>query len=139
MNHLNPIKNNPIKNNQNKNNIDNSFKNKRKIIYNPNDYKHLTKKELKSWRYIHKLAIKAVNDKLKLSFEKYMWFLAYNFPCPRCRPHIKQQLIRDPIINYYNKQNGIALWSWKFHNSVNKRLGKKETSWYDFKKKYLFN
>lgn len=101
----------------------------------------LPQSELKSWDRIHKMAAAAETDDQKQEFEKYIEYLSHNFPCPKCRPHIKQQLRDYPIENYYTvtengKNIGLAKWSWEFHNRVNTRLSKPVVSWDDFKKTY---
>jgi hypothetical protein len=113
------------------------------VKYQKDEYNDLNGKDLRSWDRIHKMAVEANTPKLKTEFEKYMRYLAYNFPCPKCRPHIKKRLITNPIRNYYNMKDkngryiGLAKWSWEFHNAVNKRLGKSTVTWDDFTAKYL--
>lgn len=106
------------------------------------EYENLTKKDLSSWDLIHKLAVNATTPKLKDEFEQYIKYLGDKFPCPKCRPHIKERLITHPIKNYYNifennKYIGIAKWSWEFHNTVNTRNNKPTMSWNEFKQKYF--
>lgn len=105
-------------------------------------FKKMSQHELQSWDNIHKMAVNATTVELKDEFSRYIEFLRHNFPCPKCRPHIKKYMHQHPIKSYYNiieddKDIGIAKWSWEFHNDVNKRLFKRQVSWEDFKKKYL--
>ena len=105
-------------------------------------FKKMSQHELRSWDNIHKMAVDASTNELKEEFGRYIEFLRHNFPCPKCRPHIKKYMKLHPIKSYYNitedgKDVGMAKWSWEFHNDVNKRLFKRQVSWEDFKKKYL--
>ena len=98
--------------------------------------------DLRSWDKIHTQASEADTNELKNEFEKYIIYLGNNFPCPKCRPHIKTYMRMHPIKEYYNmiddgKDIGMAKWSWEFHNDTNKRLGKPIVSWIDFVKKYM--
>ena len=100
------------------------------------------KSDLRSWTKIHTQASEADTNELKNEFENYIIYLGNNFPCPKCRPHIKTYMRMNPIKGYYNmiedgKDIGMAKWSWEFHNNVSNRLGKSTVSWNDFSKKYL--
>jgi hypothetical protein len=107
------------------------------------EFDSLPKSDLRSWDRIHKLASKATTPELKGEFEKYIRYLAFNFPCPKCQPHIKERMLSNPIKNYYNtldekgRDIGVAKWSWEFHNSVNERNKKSTFPWEKFKEKYL--
>ena len=97
---------------------------------------------LRSWDKIHTQASEADTNELKREFENYIIYLGNNFPCPKCRPHIKTYMRMHPIKEYYNmidngKDIGMAKWSWEFHNDVSNRLGKSTVPWKDFSKKYL--
>ena len=111
--------------------------------YNEAKYRNLNGKDLRSWDNIHRMAVNAITNELKVEFEKYIRYLGFNFPCPKCRYHIKQRMISHSIKNYYNIRDengrdiGIAKWSWEFHNAVSQRLGKSTMSWSEFTKKYL--
>ena len=113
------------------------------VLYNDSDYVGLTTEELRSWDRIHSIAANAITVSLKIEFEKYIRYLSYNFPCPKCRPHIKKRLASYPIKTYYNifdsngRDIGIAKWSWEFHNDVNSRTNKPLISWESFVNKYL--
>ena len=106
------------------------------------DYKKLSESALRSWDTVHQKARDATTDEKKIEFGKYIEYLIKNFPCPRCRPHIKQYLLYHPLRSYYNmmekgKDIGMSKWSWQFHNNVSIRLRKPTISWADYTKKYL--
>lgn len=105
-------------------------------------FKHLKGSELRSWDRIHQMAVNATTQSSREEFKKYMSYLSYNFPCPKCRPHIQRRLREYPIESYYGMTDnqgrniGMAKWSWEFHNGVNGRLGKNTVTWDSFVKKY---
>ena len=100
-------------------------------------YSQLPPEYLRSWDKLHKKSVEANTTELKLEFERYIEFLSHNFPCPKCRPHIKTYLTTHPIQGYHSVEDGLAKWSWEFHNDVNRRLHKPVFTWDAFKQKYL--
>jgi len=79
------------------------------------------------WTILHKFGASAGTSIKNLSIDEFReitWLLNHLemiVPCPECREHIK----------IYRQETGIpftvatvAEWIWKFHNAVNKRLGK---------------
>ena len=105
------------------------------IYFVVSDYKHLSQNDLRSWDRIHKMAIDATTPQKQLEFKKYMKYLSFYFPCPKCTPHIKSYLKTNPIMSEVGEK-GFGRWSWKFQNSVNSRSGKKIFSWEEFRAKY---
>lgn len=83
-----------------------------------------------NWYSIHKMAYEAQNEIKKRRFWDFMEFLRNNFSCQHCRQHMQQYIDANPIAPYWDKRDptgreyGMFEWSWKFHNAVNKRLGK---------------
>lgn len=73
------------------------------------------------WYIIHKEALICKDDKVYLQF---IYRLRDNFPCEYCKKHFSLFLEKNPVEDYVHIENGLFIWSWKFHNSVNKRLGK---------------
>lgn len=121
-----------------------------RIRSNREIYEHFNKSVQKqknsyvSWDSIHKMARDAKTDSKKAEFEKYMNSLIYSFPCPKCRPHIKQYLLSHPIKSCRNTTEnglniGLSKWSWEFHNSVNKRLTKPVITWEEYLRRYIQN
>lgn len=105
-------------------------------------YRNLKGSELRSWDRIHQMAVNATTKSNMDEYKKYISYLSYNFPCPKCRPHIQRRLREYPIDSYYGmtddqgREIGVAKWSWEFHNAVNERLGKHIVTWGSFVKKY---
>lgn len=73
------------------------------------------------WFLIHMESL-FCQDKYK--FIDFIYRLAENFPCARCKVHFKEYLLENPPEDYMRFEDGLFIWSWKFHNSVNKRLRK---------------
>jgi hypothetical protein len=78
------------------------------------------------WYIIHKEAIICQDSKAYISF---IHRLKDSFPCEVCKRHFAEYLERNPIEEYLHVDKGMFIWSWKFHNSVNRRLGKPEMSY----------
>lgn len=64
------------------------------------------------WRLIH-LTSKYKPNNLKSLIN----YLVDNFPCENCRMHLKKYVLKNPITENFE-------YTFKLHNSVNKRLGK---------------
>lgn len=76
------------------------------------------------WTMIHKKAIKADNYKRKKKFIKLIKNIHDSIECSECKGHMRKYIEEEPLINYLDFENGLFVWSWKFHNEVNKRLKK---------------
>lgn len=59
-------------------------------------------------------------------------------PCLECRNHAMEYLIKNPVNKFSGIEEGYFRWSWEFHNTVNKRLGKPELP-YDLAKSLYSN
>lgn len=83
-----------------------------------------------NWYTIHKMAYEAQNEIKKRRFWDYIEFLRNNFSCKQCRQHMQNYINDNPIASYWDRKDkngreyGMFEWSWRFHNAVNKRLGK---------------
>lgn len=86
------------------------------------------------WNNIHLLGKLAVDDRSKNLFKTYMFWLAENFPCDRCRVHIRSYLEDNPLSKFYRIYNSqgidIGYFSYTviFHNAVNARINKQIVS-----------
>jgi len=84
------------------------------------------------WITIHTFAKFALTEEQKRSFLTFITTLANNFYCEKCQIHFLKYLETHPIINYWHKNidnqgetiSGMFIWSWEFHNEVNKYLKK---------------
>lgn len=50
-----------------------------------------------------------------------------NFPCLKCKKHAKEYVSRNPLIEAVKDKDpySMFIWTFKFHNEVNLRIGKK--------------
>jgi Mitochondrial sulfhydryl oxidase involved in the biogenesis of cytosolic Fe/S proteins len=83
------------------------------------------------WFTLHLLSITSTNQNETI---KQIKFILSNLPCEVCKEHAAAYLSRYPIEDYkdtsYNKdKNGLFVWTYRFHNAVNYRLGKKQLDW----------
>jgi hypothetical protein len=76
------------------------------------------------WFTIHTLAFYAKTKEEKHSFVNTMTTIANYFPCLKCRKHALEYIEKHPIQQAIDKKDGLFIWTWKFHNSVNYKLGK---------------
>jgi Erv1 / Alr family len=77
------------------------------------------------WKWAHSLAQNyPENPSLDESYFTYLrlWYFIINLPCVECRRHAANYIFNNPpeLIN----RNTFKIWMWRFHNNVNKRLGK---------------
>lgn len=60
----------------------------------------------------------------KKTYCKNMERLMNDFPCSSCKEHCLAYISRKNPRRYVNKDQGLFIWSWDFHNTVNLRLNK---------------
>lgn len=60
-----------------------------------------------------------------------------NLPCNDCRQHASRYLSQNPPENYLGLVDGLFIYTIKFHNFVNERLGKPILSEEEAKALYL--
>jgi len=91
-----------------------------------------------SWNIIHRISFKARTRESQINFIELMKEICQGFPCTICRGHCVEYIKNHPLEEYVgvtmeiNKELinlGMFIWSWKFHNVVNKRLNKPFMSW----------
>lgn len=91
-----------------------------------------------TWDVIHRRAFKARTRAQQLSFAEFMKDVCHTFPCFVCKGHCTEYIKNHPLeehigvlvdINGEQIALGIFVWTWKFHNAVNARLGKPIMSW----------
>lgn len=76
------------------------------------------------WFMLHTNAVIATTPEQIKNFIEQVKNLGEHFPCHQCKPHFQRYCKEHPIEGYVNKERGMFLWVWEFHESVNKRLGK---------------
>ena len=82
-----------------------------------------------TWNVIHTLAFKATSKPKQKEFINTLKLIIDYFPCEKCRGHAQDYLKNHPVEDYQNDSQGMFIWSWKFHNAVNFRIGKNQMSW----------
>lgn len=91
-----------------------------------------------TWNLIHRMAFKARTKEERLSFIRFMMDACYGFPCTVCKVHCTEYIQNHPLTDYLdvsinvdgeNLPLGLFIWTWKFHNAVNKRINKPLMNW----------
>lgn len=91
-----------------------------------------------TWNVIHRLAFAATTKDQQEEFINTMTKICSGFPCGVCRGHCTEYLELNPMREYLGikimmddkeLELGLFLWTWKFHNAVNFRIGKPIMSW----------
>jgi hypothetical protein len=88
------------------------------------------------WFMLHLTAAHATTQPLKESFISNVSVLGENFPCENCRHHFAAYVKEHPLAQYVAIDRGLFRWTWEFHESVNKRLGKQHVSFEDAWKQF---
>lgn len=84
------------------------------------------------WFSLHLMALHATTDELKRAFLIYVENLCANFRCQDCQKHFRKYLDEHPLLPYWDRKDGqgrplgMFIWSWEFHNAVNRFLHKYE-------------
>lgn len=91
-----------------------------------------------TWNVIHRHAFNARTKERQLSFIDLMNEICSGFPCKICSGHCADYIKNNPMheylgvtitINGESLPIGMFIWTWKFHNAVNKRLNKPIMDW----------
>lgn len=83
-----------------------------------------------TWFTIHTLALKARTRSEMDEFVSSLVHIISHLPCYDCINHATKYLKEHPIIKFYDvgdskgRRIGMFIYTWKFHNDVNLRLGK---------------
>lgn len=81
------------------------------------------------WRCLHRSALRANTVERKNIFKEDLKDTFENLPCKKCQPHAISYLEHNRIEDYDGITFGYFTWTWEFHNSVNKRIGKPQIDW----------
>lgn len=85
------------------------------------------------WQSIHVTAAWAdTPDKVKF-FNSWIRDQIEHLPCEECRKHAREYIRANPP----EEAEDPFIWSWRFHNAANRRLGKPEFEYNVAKKLYL--
>ena len=86
------------------------------------------------WFSIHVMALMAVNKQLSISASQYIRHIIYRLRGSLCRENAVNYLKIDPPDDHLKN---LFEWTVHFHNSVNKRLGKKEWTVLQARNEYM--
>ena len=85
---------------------------------------------------IHRMARDAIDDESIMKFVIFMTSVCTYLSCNECSSHCKEYLSSHPFNPYYDIRDnrdgrliGMFVWSWIFHNDVNRRLNKNPIDW----------
>ena len=78
------------------------------------------------WAVMHIDSFNAKTYESKIVTANMIARLVTKFPCLQCRRHATEYTSHNPLIHAVNDHDALSLfrWVWKFHNTVNKRIGK---------------
>jgi len=85
------------------------------------------------WHAIHTTAAWANTGRKHSFFCEWVRNQKEFLPCDECRVHMGLYLHSNPP----EKAEDAFIWSWEFHNAVNRRLGKPEMDYTTARKLYL--
>lgn len=95
------------------------------------------------WIVIHTLAFNAKTPEEKKSFCRNFRLIINTFRCSNCRQHAIAYIESNPpeihariIVEKGHEDTTMFRYTWEFHNTVNKRLGKPKMSWEQAYKEY---
>ena len=86
-------------------------------------------KKPNDWFSIHIMAKNSIDDETENYFIKFFEIIINNYPCSICRSHAKEYYQLHPLSKWKGwmdkegRRVGMFFWTWKFHNTVNARLG----------------
>lgn len=89
------------------------------------------------WFCIHILSLRAKTLEAMRKFAEELRFIIDKIKCDNCRTHGLEYMKNNPIEKYFklrDSRSGASIgpfyYTWEFHNSVNRRIGKKEMDFY---------
>lgn len=90
------------------------------------------------WSAMHIDSFNAKTYEQKITSANTIARLITTFPCGKCRKHATEYASHHPLIHPINDGEQLSLfrWVWKFHNTVNERIGKQTISFEDAVKKW---
>lgn len=66
------------------------------------------------------------------AFTAFIVCLRYLLPCQECRNHMNDYITDTQLGPCLRTNKDVFEWTWKFHNSVNTRIGKTQWTWEEF-------
>lgn len=87
-----------------------------------------------TWRVMHYTARWANTPDRQRFYSSWIRDQINNLPCQTCIGHAKNYVREHPP-----EGEDPQIWTWKFHNAVNKRLNKPEMEWQTYTEQYSHN
>lgn len=81
-----------------------------------------------TWFLIHFIARNLpakIPPEQRIALKAFVVCLRYLLPCSICRNHMNEYISGTEIDSYLLTRDSFFFWTWRFHNEVNKRLGKR--------------
>ena len=91
----------------------------------------------KAWHWLHLQAINYPENPSKVdrtSMFMRFWSFIHTLPCSECRAHAVSYIQKFPPD--FSSSRQFQVWAWRFHNTVNYRLGKPLMTASEYKKTY---
>ena len=91
----------------------------------------------KKWNALHLTAINYPSQATRADRERgrrALWRIVTTLSCPNCVRHATSYFARFPPD--LSGSEGLQIWVWRFHNSVNARLGKKLVPFEEYQDMY---
>lgn len=76
-----------------------------------------------TWRMIHCFCA-SYSPKNKSCVKTFLTSIQEMLPCDECSKHMKANLEKIVVDDYLDDNHSLFLWSYMFHDQVNKQLGK---------------
>jgi hypothetical protein len=80
------------------------------------------------WAAMHIESANAATYEEKVQVANTIVKMISTFPCKKCREHGISYAAQHPLIHAVNDCDKMSVfkWVWKFHNNVNKKIGKNQ-------------
>ena len=92
-----------------------------------------------AWRLIHSMAFTYPREPNLIDKQRYKSLfesLSYTLPCVNCQYNYQKELLHFDLDIALRSREHLSRWAFNLHNSVNKRLNKKEMSYEEVRELY---
>ena len=86
-----------------------------------------------TWNSIHATGAWATTDDRIKFFDEWIRMITKNLECGDCINHATEYIKNNPP----EQSEDRFIWTWRFHNAVNRRIGKPEVDYQTASKKWL--
>lgn len=90
-----------------------------------------------AWTFLHSITLNypdSPSSEHKTNYRKFFESLGDVLPCPTCRKHYKENIIKHPI--RLDSKDDLTKWLVDIHNKVNEKNDKSIFSYKEFNEKY---